>query len=522
MRRAVNRPAVELPTALGPASLRGAVDLALRLIAFDLWRILEDPMVEEWGPKWTVDLAEQPEFPIHREDASTIVSLLLTRSPVARESVRDALDRSRWKAMYDHDSFRDIRRIRNEFAHPDGTSNELAWAENALSRLAKASHVGMLDAFADIQKLTAAVRSLKDGGRIPTRDDFDAAQAELRLAQKQIEEDRARAAEAEGQLEASKDERIRADVALQQAQDEVARLSESNFVAVRERERLEAALIAAREAEQAAAAEIARREAALARAEAERHETARRLEAAERELLATQAVASDAIGSSAAGAGSVAATTSSMSVQELADMVEELAATAGRLSGRAVTQQLPAPGSAWLFPRGDEVWRLSKQHRSLTRVDDETDLKSVVGQARAEELVDEFLGIRPTGGRVWVDTDGDAVTYADGRLVYLGRLRGKRGLEPSLQPGEPLGDFRGRGYALSPKGRIECRATGETLDQALGRERARAVAERILEIKPKGGRLKVSPEGVVGGYADRQWVFLTVLSPEEWFPGHLR
>jgi hypothetical protein len=39
---------------------------------------------------------------------------------------------------------------------------------------------------------------------------------------------------------------------------------------------------------------------------------------------------------------------------------------------------------------------------------------------REAALVREFLRVRPEGGRVYVDSNGDASTQIDGRLIYLG------------------------------------------------------------------------------------------------------
>lgn len=174
-----------------------------------------------------------------------------------------------------------------------------------------------------------------------------------------------------------------------------------------------------------------------------------------------------------------------------------------------------------MYPRGQEVWRLSKLRKSLIRTDDEANLKSVIGADQATRLVDQFLEIRPAGGRVWVDVDGDAVTYVEGRLVYLGRLEQNEVADLELRPGDPIADFAGRGYGMTGQGRIECRSTGQSLNEAIGAQPACAVAERIRRVKPKGGRLKVARDGTVAAYVDRQWVFVTRVRPSEWFPGHV-
>ena len=38
------------------------------------------------------------------------------------------------------------------------------------------------------------------------------------------------------------------------------------------------------------------------------------------------------------------------------------------------------------------------------------------------EIAEDWLLVRPTGGRVFVDDDGDAVTLLGDGLVYLGNI----------------------------------------------------------------------------------------------------
>lgn len=81
-----------------------------------------------------------------------------------------------------------------------------------------------------------------------------------------------------------------------------------------------------------------------------------------------------------------------------------------------------APGEAWPYERGDQVWVLSAQRRSMRYGRDGPRLGAQLGDAIEERVVDAFLSIRPTGGRVFVDDDGDAATYCDGELIYLGQI----------------------------------------------------------------------------------------------------
>ena len=82
--------------------------------------------------------------------------------------------------------------------------------------------------------------------------------------------------------------------------------------------------------------------------------------------------------------------------------------------------QREVPGSKWHGERGHTRWRLSPSSRSLTRMSDGAQLSALIGIPRAQALTEEFLRIRPSGGRVWSDGDGYAVTVRGEDLIYLG------------------------------------------------------------------------------------------------------
>lgn len=122
-----------------------------------------------------------------------------------------------------------------------------------------------------------------------------------------------------------------------------------------------------------------------------------------------------------------------------------------------------------------------------------------------------------------MDDDGDACTYVSGSLVYLGRREADDteqavGQDPPL--GTPMVETHGRRYTLSRSG-ITYRASGQTLREAVGAATARAVRDRLLAVKPKGGALHVGSGGVASLWVDGQRVFAGRISSEEWFPGHI-
>lgn len=80
------------------------------------------------------------------------------------------------------------------------------------------------------------------------------------------------------------------------------------------------------------------------------------------------------------------------------------------------------PGQVWHRPQGRDRWRLSPATRTLTRLRDNAALSTIISPADAKRTVDQFLRVRPSGGRVWVDEGGNAVALVDGNVVYLGHL----------------------------------------------------------------------------------------------------
>lgn len=82
----------------------------------------------------------------------------------------------------------------------------------------------------------------------------------------------------------------------------------------------------------------------------------------------------------------------------------------------------PRPGSRWHEQRGDDRWTLSQSSRSFVRHRDNRSLHELVGASEARVLVQQFLRVRPRGGRAWVDDEGNAVTLVEGDLVFLGNI----------------------------------------------------------------------------------------------------
>lgn len=90
----------------------------------------------------------------------------------------------------------------------------------------------------------------------------------------------------------------------------------------------------------------------------------------------------------------------------------------------AAAEELSTPSTPSASPgrAAAERWRLSSTRRSMTRLVDGVDLADVVGEVQAARHIDDFLRSRPEGGRVWVDSVGNATTLVGGRPVALGRV----------------------------------------------------------------------------------------------------
>ena len=88
------------------------------------------------------------------------------------------------------------------------------------------------------------------------------------------------------------------------------------------------------------------------------------------------------------------------------------------------------------------------------------------------------------------------------------------------EPDTPANTWLPRSYTLRLNGRIEDRRSGETLED-INPDAAKSVADRLLQVIPRGGRLRVTASGDVARYRDEQWEVVEKVSKSEWFPGHL-
>jgi hypothetical protein len=82
-----------------------------------------------------------------------------------------------------------------------------------------------------------------------------------------------------------------------------------------------------------------------------------------------------------------------------------------------------------------------------------------------------------------------------------------------------LGPFASYSYTLHMDGSIRNRSTDEELDQFI--DEAETLGALLIARKPSGGRLRITPEGVIAAYFGESWGFLAQVHPKGWFPGHL-
>jgi hypothetical protein len=80
-------------------------------------------------------------------------------------------------------------------------------------------------------------------------------------------------------------------------------------------------------------------------------------------------------------------------------------------------------GELWEHPKGNKKIVLSVSSRDL--VDTKNgNLLEKTDPGKTKELAEKWLKIRPQGGRIFIDSEGNASTLIDDRLVYLGNVTG--------------------------------------------------------------------------------------------------
>jgi hypothetical protein len=81
----------------------------------------------------------------------------------------------------------------------------------------------------------------------------------------------------------------------------------------------------------------------------------------------------------------------------------------------------PEIGSLWNKPKGKKKITLSVGKRDLVDSKTSKPLDYISEESRVQ-MAEEWLLVRPTGGRVFIDEEGDACTLIDEDLIYLGNI----------------------------------------------------------------------------------------------------
>jgi hypothetical protein len=516
----------------GPRQLRFLIDQALGMLAEDLLERLEPTLRELGGEDWPRTLAEQIAMPNRRarelssRDLTAYADLLRSQAQgwePSRTRLRGALTLGRPYRIVDQ-VISGVVDVRNTWAHRKAELDVDA-ARAQIAAVVRCASELNLARLADYRALQAHLLGVA-AGRLeapPTNDQIEAMAVQieaqgrelnaLREGQErrdaEVEALTSRAANAED--DARQARQAEAAVRKQQAELERTTRSADKAAVIQAQQQLDrlaverAALEAQRQAAENEAALVARERETLEAARAEVALREAELDAKDRDLQVR-----------------IVEAQSTVTQDELLERLRGIVARTQDLADRpqpAPDEELPAPGEHWPYQRGAEVWTLSKQRRLFFRVDDDTTLADLVGTKRAEELVTSFLAIRPTGGRAWVDVDGDAATYVDSRLVYLGRLE-QAANSDELRLGDPVDAATGRRYTVR-LGSIKD-SSGTTLASVRGAQASKKVLERLLQVRPSGGVYRVNREGRASTYVDGRWVYAGTVRAAEWFPGHVQ
>lgn len=497
---------VLLPSSTHLDAMRSAVDSALRVLAEDLRPRVEAAMKAALGDAWRHEYKRMSGERVESYDPQFLLKYVRgNRRKVFPQAGSELIEEAIRRALS----------IRNDLYHHT-TEWKPEYARDAVSALLRLAGLLGLECQETLLTLMKRLDALGNGTlqrqAAVTEQDYERLKRELAVARAEAERVVAEKQQKDAEVEALADqladtaERIRADRA-QQAEL---------------RRRLEAA-----EEDSAEKRELETRldklGAELAKASSGRDLALKRQAKVQGELEAQLAAEREAREDAERKFDALTVGLSRKPRKEL-DTSEAIAREVARVAARAEgtveveSQHLgeaPGPGDVWSGSRGSEEWVLSKACRNMNRSSDGQSLGNVVGAGRAAALVSQFLGIRPSGGRVWVDADGAAVTYVGGDLVYLGSLTAPTAtaMAPGTALPAPLGGVR---YILK-RSDVEDPRTGKNLSDALGAAKGREVAQRLCTGRPEGGRIWVRSDGTVSTRKGDMYLYLGMVEPAEWF-----
>lgn len=508
---------------------RALIDQAMLVIGDALQVRLEPHLECAFGPEWSTQVRPR-RGRFGRRDLASYAQCLLGEGDArgTRDEFRAALGVP-MSAGVDR-ALRAALRVRNSFAHPDRAAG-IQETKNDFGQLLLLAKTLNLDCIDNLQGIARQVETLsREGGA-------------LFLSSRQVQELQERAEQAVSEADHLRQQWMSAEAAREHAHDQLMRtrddLQEAQAARLDADARAQALRLQLADADahsagaadlerqvQRATEQAAEQAAHLAETQEQLAALQQRLETNDRQVdeAARLAEAAEAGRDDLAGSVAFDGALAELPGSTPDDQPAQVDAVLARLTqpDNDVSQQdqpFPAPGQAWPFPRGREVWTLSGAAQSLTTADGLWSLEELLGPELAAHVIDSFIAIRPEGGRVWVDEDGDAVTYIDNVLTYLGRLipdPEDRRWNPPIGTPYPRGRRR---YTVTPAG-VE-KPDGTCLTAVIEIPRAQAVLERLLAVRPQGGVFRVNSTGALTTYLDGAWVFAGRLEPEEWFPGEI-
>jgi hypothetical protein len=217
-------------------------------------------------------------------------------------------------------------------------------------------------------------------------------------------------------------------------------------------------------------------------------------------------------------------------LQQLAMAEEKLARLEFLVESLLAAREVPPESETASAGESDVValpghrWDAPLPTRSTTIMGLQDDLfdpliRTGIAAEFGSEAVNQIKKWRPLiapGATVLINDAGQAVSYIDGVPTYLGNLAGDS--QHSADENKLSGFFISASYTLRLNGTIEDRETGDTLAQ-VNPGNAKKVGKKLKELIPNGGRLRVTTTGTIARYQDGEWVGVTEVRPEEWFPG---
>lgn len=197
-------------------------------------------------------------------------------------------------------------------------------------------------------------------------------------------------------------------------------------------------------------------------------------------------------------------------------VIEALANAESTEDPMAETPVRAVPGHPWPGALPARKLTMMSLHPDLFDAETGTRISQEFGD-EAKATIAGWKATVPANATVFMSPLGQAVTYINGSPIYLGSLGESAPVEESTP--KAAGFFIPHTYTLRMDGTIEDRESGDTL--AGVNPAAHATSERLLELIPTGGRLRVTTTGGVARHRDGAWVVVADVGRDQWFPGHL-